>query len=107
MATKNIKILDEESFDEFISKGNAVIDFYADWCGPCKVMAPEFESAASELASKVKFGKVDVDKNQGLAQRFQVMSIPTTILFKNKEQVERKSGALPKKYLLELAEKNF
>lgn len=87
------KELTQDTFDEFIAGGKAVVDFWAPWCGPCKMMAPEFEKA-SEKISDVKFGKVNVDENQELAQRFQVMSIPTTILFKDKEQVDRKSGAM-------------
>ncbi|OIO81330.1 thioredoxin [Candidatus Pacearchaeota archaeon CG1_02_32_132] len=88
-----IKILNSKSFNEFIKKGNAIVDFYADWCGPCKIMAPHFEKASEQIKG-VKFGKVDVDGNQDLAQRFQVMSIPTTIFFKDGEQVDRHSGAL-------------
>jgi thioredoxin len=93
MAGGKITEIDSESFDAFIEKGNVVIDFWADWCGPCKMMAPQFEKAAEKIKG-VKFGSVDVDKNQELAQRFQVMSIPTTIFFKDKEQVDRQSGAM-------------
>ena len=88
-----ITALTEKDFDNFISDGNVIIDFYADWCGPCKIMGPEFIKAASHI-NNVKFGKVNVEGNQDLAGRFQVMSIPTTIFFKNKEQVDRHTGAL-------------
>jgi thioredoxin 1 len=101
-----VKVLESDSFDEFIGSGNAVVDFYADWCGPCKIMAPEFEKAAEKLKS-VKFGKVNVDGNQDLAGRFGVMSIPTTIFFKEKEQVDRHTGALRFEDIKEKVEKDF
>tara|TARA_Y100000034_G_C6835507_1_gene377510 strand:+ start:447 stop:755 length:309 start_codon:yes stop_codon:yes gene_type:complete len=101
-----IKDLNSEEFDDFIADGNSVVDFYADWCGPCKVMAPEFEKASEELKS-VKFGKVNVEGNQELAGRFGVMSIPTTIFFKGKEQVDRHTGALRFEDIKEKVEKEF
>ena len=104
--TEKITELDKKNFDSFISKGNCVIDFWAEWCGPCKIMAPEFEKASKEIKN-VKFGKVDVDGNQDLAGRFQVMSIPTTILFKNKEQVDRHSGTLSFKEIKKMIAENF
>ena len=102
----HIKVLDTKNFDEFISKGNCIVDFWAEWCGPCKIMAPEFEKASIENKN-VKFGKVNVDGNQELAMRFGIMSIPTTIWFKNKEQVDRASGALRAEDIKKKSEKNF
>ena len=101
-----IEHLDEKSFDDFISKGNCIVDFYADWCGPCKMMAPEFDKAAKEMKD-VKFGKVNVDGNQSIAQRFQVMGIPTVILFKDKEQVDRFSGVETASAMQDRAKKAF
>lgn len=101
-----IKVLNEDNFDEFISSGNVIVDFYADWCGPCKVMAPHFEKASEEM-SNVKFGKVDVDGNQDLAGRFQVMSIPTIIFFKNGEQTDRNTGAMRIEDIKERVKNNF
>ncbi|NCO11203.1 thioredoxin [Candidatus Pacearchaeota archaeon CG_4_9_14_0_2_um_filter_39_13] len=98
--------LDSGSFDDFIKKGNSIVDFYADWCGPCQIMKPHFEKASKEMKD-VKFGKVDVDANQDLAGRFQVMSIPTTIFFKDGEQVDRHSGALRESDIKEAVEKAF
>ncbi len=92
--------LNADSFNDFIKKGIAVVDFWAEWCGPCKIMAPIFAEAAGEMKGKVKFGKVNVDENMELAQRFQVMAIPTTIFFKNGEQVERIVGAVYKEELV-------
>ena len=98
--------LNENNFDSFIKKGNCVVDFWAEWCGPCKQMTPEFEKAAKEIKN-IKFGKVNVDGNQDLAGRFQVMSIPTTIFFKNKEQVDRSTGAISFEDLKKKVEDNF
>lgn len=91
--TKKITELNAENFNSFVENGNCIIDFYADWCGPCKILAPEFERA-SEGIKGVKFGKMNIDGNQELAGRFQVMSIPTILFFKNKEQVDRHNGLL-------------
>jgi len=101
-----ISDLNEKNFDSFIKKGNCVVDFYADWCGPCKTMAPEFEKAAKEIKD-VKFGRVNVDGNQDIAMRFQVMSIPTVIFFKNKEQVDRRNGAMSLSDIRKRVEKEF
>lgn len=89
----SVKELDSDSFDDFIAKGNVVVDFHAEWCGPCKMMAPHFKKAA-ETIKDVKFGKIDVDGNQEIASRFDVMSIPTTIFFKDGEVVDQHTGAM-------------
>lgn len=88
-----IKELKEKDFAAFTSKGNVVVDFWAEWCGPCKMMEPQFKKAAEKL-SGVKFAKVNVDEEYELANQFQVMSIPTTIFFKNGDVVERHTGAM-------------
>ncbi|MDR3294523.1 MAG: thioredoxin [Clostridiales Family XIII bacterium] len=71
-----------------------VIDFYADWCGPCKAMAPAFDEAALNYGGKVRFAKINVDEQKKLAISNKVMSIPTLLFFKNGEQADRVSGAL-------------
>jgi len=71
-----------------------VVDFWAPWCGPCRAMAPMFEQAASELAGKARFVKVNVDEQQALAQRHGIRAIPTLILFRDGAEVKRHSGAL-------------
>ena len=88
-----VRELNAVNFEDFISDGNTVVDFWAEWCGPCKIMGPHFDKVA-EKTSGVKFAKVNVDENYELASQFQVMSIPTTIFFKNGEVVERRTGAL-------------
>lgn len=99
---KNTTDLDKKSFDEFVKKGVSVIDFWASWCGPCKIMGPIFEEAAAELKGKVKFGKVDVDANHALAEKFEIRSIPTTMFFNDGEQVDMHVGVLDKKELIKI-----
>jgi thioredoxin 1 len=94
--TREITELTTDTFDDFIKDDKAVVDFWAPWCGPCKMMIPIFEGAAKELKDKAKFGKVNVDEEGELAQRFQVMSIPTMLFFRDGRQEDRAVGVLPK-----------
>jgi thioredoxin 2 len=88
--------LDDESFDRFLSASDLplLVDFWASWCGPCKSMAPHFERAAQEHAGRILFAKVDTDTAPRTAQRFEVQSIPTLILYRSSQPVARHSGAL-------------
>jgi thioredoxin 1 len=95
-----IEELNSDNFENFVKEGSCVIDFYADWCGPCKMLAPEIDKASKENNS-VKFGKINIDNNQELSQRFQVMSIPTLIIFENNKQIERHSGFISSEDLSE------
>ena len=106
MMKEKIRELNVKNFNSFVESGNCIIDFYADWCGPCKILAPEFEKASEEI-EEVNFGKVNIDGNQELAGRFQVMSIPTILFFKNKEQVDRNMGVLSAEEIKKKVEKNF
>lgn len=76
-----------------------LVDFYADWCGPCKMIAPIVEALAKEYDGKVKIGKLDVDSNGAIAQKYKVMSIPTIIIFKDGKAVDTLVGAVPKQQL--------
>lgn len=78
-------------FDEFINGGVAVVDFWAAWCGPCRMLAPIVDEVADKL-TEVKFGKVDVDQAPELAKRYQIMSIPNVCIFKSGELVDRIIG---------------
>ncbi len=77
-----------------------LVDFWAEWCGPCKTIAPVLEEIAAEQAGKLRIAKVDVDENQSLALQYGVQSIPTMLLFKDGEEVHRIVGAKPKAQLL-------
>jgi len=98
---ENIFELTSKNFDGKISKGIWIVDFWAEWCGPCKIMEPHFAAAAKELKGKVSFGKVDVESEQELAERFQVVSIPTLVVFKKGEPVNRAAGARREEDIIE------
>jgi len=103
-----IKELTQDSFDKFIqSEHRAIVKFSAEWCGPCQMLKPVVEEVAKEQKDKVKFGDIDIDNNSELAQRFQVMSVPTMIFFKDKEQVHRIQGAVDKEKLLKDIKENL
>lgn len=76
-------------------KGYALVDFWATWCPPCRMMAPVLESAEKQLGSQINFAKVDVDEQQQLAAEFDIMSIPTLVVFKDGKPVKRMSGYRP------------
>ena len=100
-----IEVLSKNNFDAVVAKGTVIVDFYADWCGPCKIMAPAFEKAAAKSAS-VKFAKINVDGNQEIAGRYGIMSIPTTIFFKNGKVKDMHTGALSEAEIMKLVEKH-
>ncbi len=93
----------KSNFSEII-KGETItlVDFYADWCGPCKVLAPILKDTKEALGEKIKIVKIDVDKNQPLASQYQVRGVPTLILFKDGKQVWRQSGVLQKEELVKI-----
>ena len=85
------------SFTEIVNGDKPVlIDFHADWCGPCKVLSPIIQEVAKELDGKVRVIKIDVDKNPALADKFQIRGVPTPMLFKDGKSVWRQSGVLQK-----------
>ncbi|EES47987.1 thioredoxin [Clostridium botulinum] len=90
------KILKINEFDDAIKEGIVIVDFFADWCGPCKMLAPIFEELEEEMKDKVKFFKVNVDESGELASKFSVFSIPTMIIFKDGKDVSTEVGFLPK-----------
>lgn len=73
-----------------------LIDFYADWCGPCKIMEPIFEDIKKDYEDKIEFKKVDVEEDNAKAMKFGVMSIPTFVIMKDDKEVDRRLGAMPK-----------
>ena len=76
-----------------------LVDFFATWCGPCKVMAPVIEELAEQFDGKVKVGKLDIDENMGIARKYRVMSVPTFLIFRGGEIVHREIGAVGKEPL--------
>lgn len=99
-------ILTDDNFEVELAKASlpVLVDFYADWCGPCKMVAPIVEEMAKEYEGKLIVGKVDVDASPKTAQKFNVMSIPTLILFKNGQPVKQMVGYQPKEVLLKCCE---
>ena len=88
----------DENFNEEVLSSNipVLVDFYADWCGPCKMLAPVIEALAGELEGKVKIGKLNVDDASETAQKYGIMSIPTLLYFKNGEVVNKTVGVVSK-----------
>lgn len=91
----------EDSFDQDVLKAAqpVVVDFWADWCAPCRMVAPVLEELAREQEGKLTVAKLDVDEHPGIAQRFHVAGIPTLILFKDGREVDRIVGYMPKQQL--------
>jgi thioredoxin 1 len=92
MAGEHIKHITEDSFYKDIEKGLTLVDFFADWCGPCRMLAPVLEKVAKELSGTAVVGHLDIDSAQKVASSFQVTSIPTLILFDNGKEVGRLVG---------------
>ncbi len=95
--TQHTQTWTEADFDSQLaqSQGTVVVDFWAEWCPPCKALAPTLEHLAEEYAGRATIAKVDIDKEAGLAARFQVQSIPTLLFFRDGELVDRAVGNLP------------
>ena len=89
-----MKIINSEDFEKKKKKGTSVIDFFATWCGPCRMMAPIFESVGKKMSGKANFVKVDVDESEDLARKFGVMSIPTMVILKDGNLVAKRVGLM-------------
>ena len=98
-----INVFNEENFEEQVlnSDKTTIVDFYADWCGPCKMMSPIIDSIAEEKSDSIKVGKVNVDENQELAMKYNIMSIPTVLVFKNGNISKTFIGVTSKEEILE------
>lgn len=93
----------KKSFNTIINSETPVlIDFFAEWCAPCKALAPILKQVKEDLGDAVKIIKIDIDKNQPLASKYSVRGVPTLLLFKNKKQVWRQSGVLQKQDLINI-----
>ena len=100
-----MEIINSANFNEKINEGVVLVDFFADWCGPCRMLAPELEKVAAELEGEVKVFKVNVDNDPGLARSFNVVSIPNLVLFKEGQPVAQTMGFQPKDKLVQFISK--
>ncbi|PIP48130.1 MAG: thioredoxin [Chloroflexi bacterium CG23_combo_of_CG06-09_8_20_14_all_45_10] len=92
--------LSSDDFDEVVKKHPLlVVDCWAPWCGPCRFLSPVIEELAKDYQGKITFGKLNVDENRALAMKYQIMSIPTLLIFKNGQLIDQKVGAMPREML--------
>ena len=106
---ENAITLNESNFDREVNNSDkpVLVDFWAEWCGPCKLIAPLIEEIAREKAGSVKVGKVNVDENPSISQRYGIKGIPTLILFKGGKEEERVVGATSKEAIARMIEKHI
>lgn len=104
---EHLKYLSDDNFEDTISKGVTLVDFYADWCGPCRMIAPIVEELSKEMAGKAMIAKLDIENAQSTAQTYQVTSIPTIIIFKNGKEVDRIIGVRDKTYLKKMLDSHI
>ena len=102
---EHIKMISEDQFEKTIEHGVTLVDFYADWCGPCRIVTPHLEAVAKEMEGKVTIVKIDVDKAQQVSSTYQITSIPTLVLFKDGKQVDTMVGVRDAKAIKEFVGK--
>jgi thioredoxin 1 len=106
MAAENILTFTDAGFDGDVLKSDVpvLVDFWAEWCGPCRMMAPTVDAVANDYAGRLKVGKLNVDENGGTAMRYQIRGIPTLLLFKDGQVVEQRVGAVGKSEVVKMVE---
>jgi len=109
MAGKNTLTFTDANFDAEVLKSDkpVLVDFWAEWCGPCRMMAPALEAVADQYADRVKVGKLNVDESPSVTARFQIRGIPTLLVFKGGEVREQSVGATSKDALVKMLERNL
>jgi thioredoxin 1 len=109
MASEKIVKISDDNFENEVLKSDqpVLVDFWAEWCGPCRMVAPVLDQIADEMDGKVRIAKLNVDENQKIAYQFQVSSIPTFILFKNGQVADRTMGAMPKTAFQSFIDRNL
>ncbi|MEM7049699.1 MAG: thioredoxin [Acidobacteriota bacterium] len=109
MASDKILTVDQENFQSSVLSSDVpvLVDFWAEWCGPCRMVAPHLDALADEMDGKVRIAKLNIDQNQELAVQFQVQSIPTFILFKDGQIADRMMGAMPKSAFESFLDRNL
>ena len=101
------KIVGSNEFNNEVKDGVVIVDFFADWCGPCKMLAPIFEEVGNEMEGKAKFIKVNVDEARDIADKFRISTISTMKVLKNEEKKEVSVGFMPKEKIKEMVEKHL
>jgi len=109
MAGKNTMVFTDQNFESEVLKADkpVLVDFWAEWCAPCRMMAPTVEALAEEYATRAKVGKLNVDENQSVTARYQIRGIPTLLVFKNGEIQEQYVGAASKDVIVKMLERHL
>jgi thioredoxin 1 len=109
MAGKNTVVLTDQNFESEVLKSDkpVLVDFWAEWCAPCRLIAPAVEAVGEEYADRVKIGKLNVDENQSVTARYQIRGIPTLLVFKNGEIQEQYVGVTSKDVIVKMLERHL